>query len=98
MDTIQIEQRFANNENILLPQKNALTIDDAANYRCISTSYLHKMPMLGSIAFSILKGQTTNFDRVLLENFLLQNWETLSYEIKDKANSHVTLFQRRASK
>lgn len=91
MESIEIEKRLVNIENLLLSRKNVLTLDEAATYMGISKSHLYKMTMLGSIAFYKPRGKMNYFDRAELEKFLLQNRITPADEIEAKASTYVTL-------
>ena len=96
MDLIEIKNRLANIEAMLQSQKNVLTFEEAATYMGVSKSHLYKMTMLGSIAFYKPRGKMIYFNRVELEEWLLQNRITPSDEIEAKANSFLSLNSGRA--
>lgn len=92
----RIDERQQNIENLMLSQKNVLTLEQAATYMGISKSCLYKMCMLGSIEFYKPRGKMNYFDRESLEKFMLQNRIAPAEEIEAKAATHVALKDRRA--
>lgn len=91
----RIDERQQSIENLILSQKNVLTLEQAATYMGISKSCLYKMCMLGSIEFYKPRGKMNYFDRESLEKFLLQNRITPADEIEAKATTYVTLNTRK---
>lgn len=96
MESIKIESRLANIESMLQSQKNVLTFNEAANYMGVSRSCLYKMTMARSVPFSKPRGKMLYFNRIEIEDWLLQNRITPVDEIEAKAATYVTLKNRRA--
>ena len=92
----QIEKRQLNIENMLLSQKNVLTFDEAARYMGVSKSDLYKRTHLRTIPHFKPRNKMIYFDRVELENYLKQNPIQTAEEIEAKAETYVTLMDRRA--
>ena len=91
MESIEIEKRLINIEKMLQSQKNVLTFDEGAIFTGISKSHLYKLTSTGTIPHYKPRGKMVYFDRVELENWLLQNRITPADEIEAKATSYVTL-------
>jgi len=87
----RIDERQQNIEKMLLSQKNVLTFDEATTYIGISKSHLYKLTMVNSVPFYRPRGKMLYFDRVELENWLLQNRITPTDELVAKASTYVTL-------
>lgn len=96
METIEIEKRLESIEKMLLSQKNVLTFDEAAGFIGISKSHLYKLTMVNALPFYRPRGKMIYFERVELENWLLQNRITPADELEAKASTHVALNKRRA--
>jgi excisionase family DNA binding protein len=76
----------------VLAIKNVLTFEEAATYMGISKSHLYKKTMDGTACgFYKPRGKMIYFDRVELENWLLQNRIIPADEIEAKASTYVIL-------
>jgi excisionase family DNA binding protein len=87
----RIEEKQQSIEKMLLSQKNVLTFDEAAGFIGISKSHLYKLTMANALPFYRPRGKMIYFERVELENWLLQNRITPADELEAKASTHVTL-------
>ena len=85
-------------EAAALSQKNVLTFDEAARYIGVSKSDLYKRTHLRTIPHFKPRNKMIYFDRVELENYLKQNPIQTAEEIEAKAQTYVTLKNRRAAK
>jgi len=81
----RIYEKQQSNENLMLSQKNVLTLSEGATYMGVSKSYLYKLTSLGKIPFYKPRGKMNYFNRLELENWLLQNRITPADEIEAKA-------------
>lgn len=73
MNKLKIDQRLSNIEDLLLSQKRALTVPEAAIYSGISESYLYKLIASGKITHSKPGGKIVYFDIDDLNAYLLSN-------------------------
>lgn len=89
----QLKQQISDLQGNILSQKNVLTFSEAARYTGFSRSYLYKLTSLEKIPFSKPAGKMIFFDRILLENWLLNN-QAIHDEIENAASTYVTLNQR----
>jgi excisionase family DNA binding protein len=94
----QIDARQRNIETLLLSQKNVLTLPEAAVYMGISKSDLYKRTHARTIPHFKPRNKMVYFDRVELENYLKQNPVQTADQIEAKAQTYVTLNDRRARK
>lgn len=92
----RIDERQQSIEKMLLSQSNVLTFDQAATYIGISKSHLYKLTMANSLPFYRPRGKMLYFDRVELENWLLQNRIAPADELEAKASTYVALNKGRA--
>jgi len=81
----RIDERQQSIENMILSQKNVLTLSEGATYMGVSESYLYKLTSLRKIPFYKPRGKMNYFNRLELENWLLQNRITPADEIEAKA-------------
>ena len=81
----RIYEKQQSNENLMLSQKNVLTLSEGATYMGVSKSYLYKLTSLGKIPFYKPRGKMIYFSRLELECWLLQNRITPADEIEAKA-------------
>jgi excisionase family DNA binding protein len=93
-----IEIQLNRIEAASLSQKNVLTFDETARYMGISKSDLYKRTSNREIPHFKPHGKMVYFDRVELENYLKQNPIQTADEIEAKAQTYVTLNDRRTAK
>ena len=98
MDTLELKQQLNRIEAAALGQKNVLTFQEAARYIGVSKSDLYKRTSNREIPHFKPRNKMVYFDRVELENYLKQNLVQTADEIEAKAQTHVTLNDRRAGK
>jgi excisionase family DNA binding protein len=88
MDNLHlINQRLENIETMLLMQKTVFTFDEAAAYTGISKSYLYKLTSTGGIPCYKPSGKMLFFNRVELDQWLMQNRKATSEELETRANT-----------
>lgn len=83
----EINQRLENIEAMLLMQKTVFTFDEAAAYTGISKSYLYKLTSSGGIPCYKPSGKMLFFNRVELDQWLMQNRKATSEELETRANT-----------
>jgi len=71
-----------------LSAKGVLTFQEAVVYSGISPSYLYKMTSTGQVPHSKPLGKMVYFNRLELEEWLLQNKVTTDAELKERAMNH----------
>jgi len=85
METLNFQEQLDRIEAAALSNKNVLTFDEAARYMGISKSDLYKRTSNREIPFSKPRGKMCYFDRIQLEQYLLQNPITTADEIERQA-------------
>ena len=71
--------------NILISQKEVLTVDECAKYLGLSKSYVYKLTMRQQIPHSKPLGKCVFFSRIELEQWLLSNRVATIDEILERA-------------
>ncbi len=85
MNTINLDERLARIESLLLSQKKVLNLDEACDYTGMSRSYLYKLTSTGCIPHSKPGGKLIYFDIDLLKNWLLENQRKSHSQIEQEA-------------
>ena len=85
MNTINLDERLARIESLLLSQKKVLNLDEACDYTGMSRSYLYKLTSTGAIPHSKSGGKLIYFDIELLNNWLLENQRKSQSQIEQEA-------------
>ena len=92
MDQLKcIDVRLKNIESLLLLQKTVLNFDEVAAYTGLSKSYLYKLTCSGGIPCYKPQGKHIYFNKVEIDNWLLQNRKSTTIEIDEMANNHIIL-------
>lgn len=92
MDQLKcIDVRLKNIESLLLLQKTVLNFDEVAAYIGLSKSYLYKLTCSGGIPCYKPQGKHIYFNKVEIDNWLLQNRKSTTIEIDEMANNHIIL-------
>ena len=92
MENLQsIDDRLRNIETLLLSQKTVLNFDEVTAYTGLSKSYLYKLTCSGGIPCYKPQGKHIYFNKVEIDNWLLQNRKATNREIENKAINLVTL-------
>ena len=86
-----IIDRLINIESLLLSQKKVLNLDEVSVFSGLSKSYLYKLTCSGGIPCYKPQGKHIYFDKVEIEQWLLQNKKATDNEIENKAVTFVTL-------
>ena len=74
--------------NILISQKEVLTVDECAKYLGLSKSYVYKLTMRQQIPHSKPLGKCVFFSRVEIEQWLLSNRVATADELTDRAQAY----------
>ncbi len=83
MNNINLDERLARIESLLLANKKVLTLDEACDYTGMSRSYLYRLTSSGIIPHSKPSGKLVYFEREELERWLLQNKKNSETSSKD---------------
>lgn len=83
MNNINLDERLARIESLLLANKKVLTLDEACDYTGMSRSYLYRLTSSGIIPHSKPSGKLVYFEREALERWLLQNKKNSETSSKD---------------
>ncbi len=89
MNSINLDERLARIEKLLISNKKVLTFDEACDYTGISRSYLYKLTSSGGIPFSKPNGKIIFFSKEKLNQWLLQNMSKSSKEVEEEALSYT---------
>lgn len=87
----KINERLANIEAMLLSSKTVFTFDEAATYTGLSKSFLYKLTSSGNIPCYKPNGKVLFFNRIELDNWMMQNRKATNEELETKANTMLTL-------
>jgi excisionase family DNA binding protein len=87
----ELHEQLERIENLLQAQKKVLNLNEAAELTGFSKSYLYKMTSKGLIPHYKPTGKQIFFNRVELEQWLLNNRQTTQEEAEKEALSYVTL-------
>ena len=85
----QINGRLANIEAMLLSSKTVLTFDEVATYTGLSKSYLYKLTHTGGIPCYKPGGKVLYFNKVELDEWMMQNRKVTASELDAKANNYL---------
>ncbi|MAW96454.1 MULTISPECIES: helix-turn-helix domain-containing protein [unclassified Leeuwenhoekiella] len=85
MNNINLDERLARIESLLLANKKVLTLDEACDYTGMSRSYLYRLTSSGIIPHSKPSGKLVYFEREALEQWLLQNKKNCETSSKDSS-------------
>lgn len=79
-------------------QKNVLTFEEVVTYTGLSRSYLYKLTSTGRVPHYKPGGKMIYFERLQIDNWLLQNPIKTAAQIEAEATSYVTLNNGRTAK
>ena len=88
-----IDERLSKIETLLLAQKTVLNFDEVAAYTGLSKSYLYKLTSTGGIPCYKPQGKHIYFDKLEIDQWLLQNRKATIQELDSMASTHVTINQ-----
>lgn len=95
IETTLLHERLDRLEALLLktclPQKNALTLEEAALYTGRSLSNLYKLTASGDIPHYKPEGKMIYIDRIQLEKWMLRNPVRTSDSLEAEAATYVAL-------
>jgi excisionase family DNA binding protein len=77
--------------SLLLSQKSVLNFDEVALYTGLSKSYLYKLSSQGGIPCYKPHGKHIYFNKLEIDNWLLQNRKATNTELDNQASTFVTL-------
>tara|TARA_B110000503_G_C6931266_1_gene322908 strand:- start:132 stop:425 length:294 start_codon:yes stop_codon:yes gene_type:complete len=86
-----IDERLRNIETLLTSQKTVLNFDEVAAYTGLSKSYLYKLTCSGGIPCYKPQGKHIYFNKLEIDQWLLQNRKATTREIESQASTFVTL-------
>lgn len=86
-----IDDRLRNIETLLLSQKTVLNFDEVAAYTGLSKSYLYKLTSTGGIPCYKPQGKHIYFNKIEIDQWLMQNKKATTNEIESMAATFVTL-------
>jgi len=86
-----IDERLSNIETLLLSQKTVLNFDEVAVYTGLSKSHLYKQTSTGGIPCYKPQGKHIYFNKLEIDQWLLQNRKATTAEIESQASTFVTL-------
>ena len=89
MDSLTIDERLSNIENLLLSQKTVLNFDEASVYTGLSKSHLYKLTSTGGIPCYKPTGKKLYFDKSELDEWMLRGKKVSQDEIDDKAENFL---------
>lgn len=98
METLTVNERLSNIENLLLSQKAVLNFDEVAEFTGLSKSHLYKLTSTGRIPHYKPNGKYIFFDRGEIEKWLLRNRVKTIFEIEAEASTYVTLNRKGGKK
>lgn len=87
----RIDERLSNIEALLLSQKTVLNFDEVAVYTGLSKSYLYKLSSNGGVPCYKPHGKQIYFNKLEIDQWLLQNRKATNEELESKAATFVTL-------
>jgi excisionase family DNA binding protein len=90
METIEINERLAKIEALLLSNKSVLNFDELAVYTGLSKSHLYKLTSSGGIPCYKPNGKHIYFNKHEIDEWLLQNRKATKEEIETLASNYVT--------
>lgn len=87
----KIDERLSNIETLLLSQKTVLNFDEVAIYTGLSKSYLYKLTSNSGIPCYKPLGKHIYFNKLEIDEWLLQNRKSTNSELDSKAITFVAL-------
>lgn len=90
MEIIEINERLAKIEALLLSNKSVLNFDELAVYTGLSKSHLYKLTSSGGIPCYKPNGKHIYFNKQEIDEWLLQNRKATKEEIETLASNYVT--------
>jgi excisionase family DNA binding protein len=78
MNDLNLEDRLKRIEQLLVANKEVLTLEEACEYTGISRSYMYKLTSAGKIPHSKPRRKSIYFDKKQLNSWLLGNPKTLT--------------------
>lgn len=75
-------------QNLMICQKEILTLDEAAQYTGLTKSTLYKLTSNREIAYSKPKGKMCFFKRTDLDDWMMSNPVATTDEINDRAQAY----------
>lgn len=85
----KIKEGFQGLQKLLISQKEVLTIDEVGAYTGLSKSYLYKLTSTNQIPFYKPNNKMVYFNRVEIEEWLLQNRMKTVSEIEGEAATYL---------
>ncbi len=89
MDYLELTERLNRIERLLVAHKEVLTFEEASEYTGISRSYLYKLTASKNIPHSKPNGKMIFFEKVKLNQWLLQNRRKSNSEIETEALNYT---------
>ncbi len=74
MDNLQLENRLIRMEQLLMANKEVLTLEEACQYTGISSSYMYKLTSTEKILHFKPRGKFIYFEREKLNSLLLKKF------------------------
>jgi len=74
MDNLQLENRLIRIEQLLMANKEVLTLEEACQYNGISRSYMYKLTSSEKIPYYKPRGKLIYFEREKLNSWLLKKF------------------------
>ncbi len=84
-----LQQQMAHVTNLLLTQKEVLTMEECCLYTGLSKAYLYKLTHFRHIPFYKPNGKKIYFKRTELDSWLLSNKSLSADEMETAAANHV---------
>lgn len=82
--------KISTTEELSLPSKRVLNIDEACAFLGLAKSYIYKLTMAGILPFSKPNGKVIYFEREKLEAWMLSNPSSSQREKETAAATYVT--------
>ena len=83
-----IDERLKNIETALLSQKTVLNFDEVSTYTGLSKSHLYKLTSTGGIPCYKPSGKHIYFNKLEIDEWLLQNRKATTSELEARANEY----------
>jgi len=74
---------------VLLPQKEILSFNEAVSYLSVSKSFLYKLTSTNRISFSKPNNKLIYFQRIDLDNWMLQNRNESIGVLQENLNNYL---------
>lgn len=85
--TLKTSEEFQN--VVLLPQKEILSFNEAVKYLDVSKSFLYKLTSTNKISFSKPNNKLIYFQRIDLDNWMLQNRNESIGVLQEDLNNYL---------